>query len=190
MFCVCLLCCLLSHCQYLWICLLSCAATFFLWSELQQRWGVTEDDAWLLWSDTLGVAAFSVIGAMNGVRAGVPLVAVALCGMMTATFGGVVRDVLCRRPPRILHSHAELYASTALAGASVYALTWAAQQRLPALAAAGPALRIAAGFATAFAARTAAVEWGLRLPTAPWVNAPKAAPPAPTNTPAATGQRA
>ena len=33
--------------------------------------------------------------------------------------GGVVRDVLCKRDVRILHSHAELYATTAAAGASV-----------------------------------------------------------------------
>lgn len=31
-------------------------------------------------------------------------------------------DVLCHRPVRILHSHAEIYASTALAGAAVYVL--------------------------------------------------------------------
>jgi uncharacterized membrane protein YeiH len=50
------------------------------------------------------VGAFAVIGAMNGVRAAVPAVVSAICGMMTATFGGMVRDVTCRSKPRILHS--------------------------------------------------------------------------------------
>jgi uncharacterized membrane protein YeiH len=62
----------------------------------------------LWWGDTVGVGAFAVIGAMNGVRAAVPAVVSAICGMMTATFGGMVRDVTCRSKPRILHSEKTL----------------------------------------------------------------------------------
>ena len=68
------------------------------------------------WADAFGVGAFAVIGAQNGIRKGLhPLVCI-ICGMFTATFGGMIRDVLCQKPPRILHSHAEIYASTALTG--------------------------------------------------------------------------
>ena len=59
---------------------------------------------------------------MNGIRAGVPCAAAVACGMFTATFGGVVRDVLMHRPVRILHSYADIYATTALSGATVYML--------------------------------------------------------------------
>ena len=45
--------------------------------------------------DSLDVCAFCVIGVMNGVRMKMPPVVCAFCGMATATFGGVVRDVLC-----------------------------------------------------------------------------------------------
>ena len=46
-----------------------------------------------------------------------PLPAVIACGMFTATFGGVIRDVLMSRPVRILHSYTDIYASAALGGA-------------------------------------------------------------------------
>lgn len=42
------------------------------------------------------------------VRAGLPALVCLFCGMMTATFGGLTRDALCRKPPRILHSKASM----------------------------------------------------------------------------------
>ena len=51
-----------------------------------------------------------------------PLPAVIACGMFTATFGVVIRDVLMSRPVRILHSYTDIYASAALGGASAYVL--------------------------------------------------------------------
>jgi uncharacterized membrane protein YeiH len=80
-----------------------------------------------------------------------------LCGMSTATFGGATRDVLTNRPVRILHSHAELYASTAAAGAGAYILTRAIRAPLP--------VRIFAGVFTSILARYCSWTYGLRLPT-------------------------
>ena len=42
--------------------------------------------------------------------------ACAACGLVTATFGGLARDVLLRRPGRILCAHAEVYAAPAFLG--------------------------------------------------------------------------
>jgi uncharacterized membrane protein YeiH len=36
------------------------------------------------------------------------LVGCGLCGMFTATFGGLTRDVLIGRPPRILYATSDL----------------------------------------------------------------------------------
>ena len=79
-----------------------------------------------------------------------------MCGMITSTFGGVVRNVVCDRPVRILHSHAEMYASTALGGASVYVLAGLAG--LPVW------LRIAGGFSTGVGLRYLAWTRDLKLP--------------------------
>jgi len=79
-----------------------------------------ELDAVLDTFDAIGLCAFAIIGAQNGVRAGMPMVVSAICGMATSTFGGLTRDVLCGRPVRIVHSNAEVYAPPALAGAITY----------------------------------------------------------------------
>lgn len=72
--------------------------------------------------DAIGLSSFAIIGAQNGVRAGMPMIVSAICGMATSTFGGLTRDVLCGRPIRIVHSNAEIYAEPALAGATTYLL--------------------------------------------------------------------
>lgn len=109
--------------------------------------------------DALGVGAFCVIGAQNGIRARFgPLVCV-VCGMATATFGGVVRDLLCRRQVRILHSSAEIYATTAAAGAATYVL--ARRLRAPVFQ------RVFAGVGVAVALRAWAWTHGIRLPVWP-----------------------
>ena len=114
-------------------------------------------DSWVEYLDALGVGAFCVIGAQNGIRAGVPCAAAVACGMFTATFGGVVRDVLLDRPVRILHSYTDIYATTALGGATTYMLVRA--MGLPV------SLRIIAGFSVAVLLRVAANKHDWRLPT-------------------------
>lgn len=145
--------------EYLGICAASSLAAFLLWPDAERSLGVSTDDEWFFWWDTLGVGAFAVIGAMNGVRAGVGPVSSALCGMMTATFGGMTRDVLCQRPPRILHSKAEWYASTAFGGAAAYVALLRAGAPAP--------VRIGTGVATAVALRWYAHTHDARLPLYP-----------------------
>ena len=80
--------------------------------------------------------------------------------MFTATFGGVIRDVLCKRPVRILHSHAEIYASTALIGASVYTSVR--------YLGGSPTVRICSGVLSAMFARYSADKYDIKLPLANW----------------------
>ena len=143
--------------EYLWICVVTGATTFFAWPHLERILGVNESDEWIDWGDAVGVGAFCVIGAMNGIRAGVPCAAAVACGMFTATFGGVVRDVLMNRPVRILHSYTDIYATTALTGATTYMLVRAAGAPVSA--------RILLGMGAAVAMRKIAWTYDLRLPT-------------------------
>mmetsp|Transcript_27928 Transcript_27928/g.67873 ORF Transcript_27928/g.67873 Transcript_27928/m.67873 type:complete len:154 (+) Transcript_27928:205-666(+) len=142
--------------EYLLISLATAMATFFFWNETSARLDLASDARSITYADALGLGAFCVIGAQNGIRAGVPAVISVVCGVMTATFGGLIRDVLCNRPVRILHSHAEIYATTAACGASVYMAS--AFVGLPLLP------RIAFGLFSAFAARIAAFTYDLKLP--------------------------
>ncbi|KKD62205.1 membrane protein [Grimontia sp. AD028] len=74
-----------------------------------------------VWLDSLGLIAFSIIGCRVGMDMGLsPLICV-VSALVTGIFGGLLRDLLCRRQPMVLHK--ELYASVAfLAGAMYWAL--------------------------------------------------------------------
>jgi uncharacterized membrane protein YeiH len=141
--------------QHLWICWITAVGTFVVYNYIVDE---NFDDNWeaLNWADALGVGASCVIGAQNAVRRKMSAAICISCGMCTATFGGVMRDVLCQRPPRILHSQAEIYASTALVGAGTYMALRAVK--------ASPMARIAGGFTAAVVLRVAAWKFGLRLP--------------------------
>lgn len=139
-----------SEPEYLYISLLVGGATFFAFSRDH-----IESTAEVV-LDAVGVGAFCVIGAQNGIRAGVPFIVTILCGMATATFGGAVRDVLCDRKVRILHSISEIYACTAAAGATAYVGARYFNGRL--------ATRLVAGVGLAVALRAWAWNHGVRLP--------------------------
>ena len=140
----------------MWIAAGTALATFCGWESAKKQFGFTDDDYWIEASDALGVGAFCVIGAQNGIRAGVPMIAQVLCGIMTATFGGIVRDILVQRPTRIFHSYADIYATTAATGALAYII---ARQ-----AGAPPSLRIIAGVSAGIGLRVAADTYDIRLP--------------------------
>ena len=72
------------------------------------------------WADAVGLATFAVVGAHVAQRDGASLVVVAFLGMMTATGGGVMRDLLTQTRPMILSG--EIYATAALIGAAAYAV--------------------------------------------------------------------
>ncbi len=57
-----------------------------------------------MWPDAISLGAFGVIGAMNGVRAGLPTPLILVCGAMTGTGGGATRDIILKKPVRIFHS--------------------------------------------------------------------------------------
>ncbi|MDX0628192.1 trimeric intracellular cation channel family protein [Sinorhizobium medicae] len=109
----------------------------------------------LVWLDAMGLSAYCVMGAAKGLAAtGSPIVAL-VTGTLTATFGGVLRDLLAGEPSVLLRP--EIYVSAALIGASAFVL--ASMLGLP-LAAAS-----ALGVLTAFAVRGGALRYGWMLPT-------------------------
>ena len=65
--------------------------------------------------DAIGLGLFTASGAQIALDSGMPaIVAVLLC-MVTAVFGGVLRDVVCNEIPRAFHDHRP-YAICAFAG--------------------------------------------------------------------------
>src|SRR6185503_17431374 len=108
----------------------------------------------LLWLDAIGLALFAVIGAEKAVHAGADSTVAVAMGVITATFGGIVRDLLGGESPVILSR--EIYASAALAGATAFvALTAVGTPR---------ELAVGAGFAAGLLIRAAALRYGWSLP--------------------------
>ncbi|PST26939.1 trimeric intracellular cation channel family protein [Mesorhizobium plurifarium] len=109
----------------------------------------------LVWLDALGLSAYCVMGAAKGLAAtGSPIVAL-VTGALTATFGGVLRDLLAGEPSVLLRP--EIYVSAALIGAGAFVLASIAGLPL--------AVTSALGVLTAFAVRGGALRYGWTLPT-------------------------
>jgi uncharacterized membrane protein YeiH len=108
----------------------------------------------LLWLDATGLALFAVTGAEIATHAGTHFTVAIAMGVITATFGGIVRDLLGGETPVILSR--EVYASAALAGAVVFiVLTAVGTPR---------EFAVGAGFAIGLSIRAAALRYGWSLP--------------------------
>ena len=87
------------------------ATYFFVPGSLARR-------RWLEWADAAGLAAFAVQGSAVALTHGVHQVVAVVMGVLTATGGGVVRDLLAGDRPLVCAG--EPYASTAFAGALTF----------------------------------------------------------------------
>ncbi len=68
--------------------------------------------------DSIGLATFTMTGVQLGLRFNLdPLICI-LLGTISASFGGLLRDILCNQIPIILHQ--EIYASASMAGGIIY----------------------------------------------------------------------
>jgi uncharacterized membrane protein YeiH len=108
----------------------------------------------LIWLDAVGLAAYAVIGAGKALSLGVnPLVAIAM-GVLTASFGGVIRDVLAGQPSALLKREITISAALTAAGGFV------------GLSALGvpPLWAGAIGALAGFGLRAGAIHYGWALP--------------------------
>jgi uncharacterized membrane protein YeiH len=149
---------------YLVVCATVSVVAFFTAHLIQSRY------RWILWLDAAGLALFAATGAERALSAGAgPLVAV-IMGMITACFGGIIRDTLSHERS-IIFSY-EIYMTAALvsAGAFVLANAFAIDRE------AG----VAVAFILGFLLRGGAIQFGWSLPryrSRPPRKAPSSAPP-------------
>jgi uncharacterized membrane protein YeiH len=109
----------------------------------------------LIWLDAVGLSAYCVMGAAKGLAAtGSPTIAI-VTGTLTATFGGILRDLLANEPSVLLRP--EIYITAALVGAGIF--TAANALDLPLYSAS------AVGVLAAFAVRGGALYFGWTFPT-------------------------
>lgn len=105
-----------SHDQYLLIIVALCVA--FVYSRpFHARASQWHRQAVLV--DAMGLALFTITGVSLALEKGLPLFVSSLIGVITGTFGGVLRDVASIEIP-LLFRPGELYAISSFAGAWVY----------------------------------------------------------------------
>jgi uncharacterized membrane protein YeiH len=68
--------------------------------------------------DTIGISLFTILGVQKSLELEHLAITAIFLGMISATFGGVIRDVLCNEIPLIFRK--EIYAIPCIVGASFY----------------------------------------------------------------------
>ncbi len=80
------------------------------------RGRISLSEKMLVIPDAVGLGLFGATGVGLATQAGMPVLIAVLMGVVTATFGGLLRDLLCNRLPVVLHDHRP-YAICAFVGA-------------------------------------------------------------------------
>ncbi len=108
----------------------------------------------LILIDALGLGLFTASGVGIALEMNISLLPAALIGVITATFGGVLRDVLCNRNPQLFQPTEPIYATCAFLGAWSYIL----------LHRFAPAFAVIVCIAVTFLIRVLAVRFNFKLP--------------------------
>lgn len=140
-----------EHAAWVWVLIALCvgAMLFMRASHLEPT------ERAMQWPDALGLGLFTAGGTQIALDAGMPAVIAVILGLVTAVFGGVLRDVVCNEIPRAFSDHRP-YAVCSFAGGWV--MVSAHAMDLPQWG----AILAAAGTATAFRVTAVAMDW--RLP--------------------------
>jgi uncharacterized membrane protein YeiH len=136
---------------WLWGLLALCmAAMLFL---RRRHFAITERA--MQWPDALGLGLFSAIGTQIALAQGLPAIVAVLMGVVTAVFGGVLRDIVLNEIPTAFRDHRP-YAACAFVGG------WVLVGAQAAGTGDGVALLLGAVMATGLRALALAADW--RLP--------------------------
>ena len=106
--------------------------------------------------DALGLGLFTASGVAIALTMKTPILPAAFIGVITATFGGVLRDILSNQKPQLFQPTEPLYATCSFAGAWIYI----AMVRLDFL----PAFALITCISVTFILRALAVAFNWRLP--------------------------
>jgi len=130
--------------------LLCLAIALLVWITPVKFWRPAAVD----WFDAIGLAAYSVFGAAKAMQLGIDPLPAAIMGIITASVGGVIRDLISGEPSIIVRP--ELYVTAGALSAFLFVLL--AQTGMPGIIAALIA------FVAGFTLRALAIVRGLSLP--------------------------
>ena len=134
--------------NYLTICLVTAIAVYLAAPRIESRYTL------LLWFDALGLAFVTVAGTAKALDYGVGSLVAIVMGVITASVGGIIRDLIGNEPSIVLKR--EIYVTAAATGAGIYVLTDALDVDWL-----NPAL---AGFIVTFTIRALAIAFNWSMP--------------------------
>ncbi len=134
--------------EWIAICLVSSAATYFIAQKLSSL------TLALIWMDAVGLALFTVIGTKVALDFGTTSLIAICMGVMTASFGGIARDVLCGSNLTLMKE--ELYITPTVVGSTIY--LWLNNLNLP------DSIDLICGFLVVFTLRALGIQFNLKLP--------------------------
>lgn len=136
--------------------LLGVLAISIVCATLISRARLERGERWLQVPDTIGLGLFCATGThLSWVMQQPPIVAV-MMGVITGTFGGVLRDLVCNEMPQLFHDHRP-YAICAAVGGASYVLT--------AMLDGTPWLAMTACALVTIGLRALAIHFDFKLPT-------------------------
>ena len=134
--------------SYLLVCFAVALFAFFFAHRIQKRYVA------LVWADAIGLATFGVMGAYIASESGTSSLLAILFGVVTATFGGLARDIVAGETPLLLKP--EVYVTAALVAASLYVFLI--------YVGLGPVWASGISIPVGFAVRGGGILWGWVLP--------------------------
>lgn len=140
-----------QHPSWLWALLGLCVGAM----ALMRARDLAPTERAMQWPDAVGLGFFAAGGTQIALTASLPAIAAVLMGVITAVFGGVLRDIVCNEIPRAFSDHRP-YAVCAFAGGWVLVVCqWAD---------APASVALLASAVTATLLRVAAIYFDWRLP--------------------------
>lgn len=138
----------IEHPRYLAVCVVVSLVLFFSAHRLHSRMRM------ILWADAIGLALFATVGAERATAAGASALVAIVMGVITACFGGIIRDLL-GQTRSIIFSY-EIYVTAALGAAAVFVGLHLLELSRE--------VAVIAGVATGLVLRGGALLWGWSLP--------------------------
>lgn len=140
-----------EHAVWLWALLALCVGAM---AWLRARHFAPTEKA-MQWPDALGLGLFSAGGTQLALAQGLPPIVAVLMGVVTATFGGVLRDIVCNEIPSVFSDHRPYAVCSFVGGWVLVGVQWIEAPAWVALLAAA---------ATASGLRLLALASGYTLP--------------------------
>jgi uncharacterized membrane protein YeiH len=90
-----------EHASWVWVVLAMCVVAMTFMRD--RHFALTERA--MQWPDAAGLGLFTAAGTQVALQAGMPAIVSVLMGMVTAVFGGVLRDIVCNDIPSAFSDH-------------------------------------------------------------------------------------